>query len=120
MKTKFASILTTISILFAAQAYVFAAQPTPDEFLTVLNQAREKSRASEWGNAIPLWERVVAMNPKVGGFWYSLGTAQRNAGDNRKAIPSLEKALELGGARRSTVALDIARSYAALQEKRRR
>jgi hypothetical protein len=57
------------------------------------------------------------MNPKVGGFWYALGTAQRNAGDYRKAIPNLEKALELGGARLSNIALDIARSYAGLKEK---
>lgn len=115
MNIKFLSMLMTIAVLFSVN--VPAKQVTPDEFLKVLNQAREKSRASEWAAAVPLWERVVTMNPKVGGFWYQLGTAQRNAGDYRKAIPTLEKALELGGGRRSTVALDIARSYAGLKEK---
>ena len=103
MNIKFLTLLMTIAVLFAADARVFP-QATPDEFLKVLNQAGEKSRASEWAAAVPLWERVVTMNPTVGSFWYSLGTAQRNSGDYRKAIPSLEKSLELGGGRRSTVA----------------
>jgi len=115
MNIKFLSMFMTIAVLFSID--VSASQVTPDEFLKVLDQAREKSRASEWVAAVPLWERVVTMNPKVGGFWYALGTAQRNAGDYRKAIPTLEKSLELGGGRRSTVALDIARSYAGLKEK---
>ena len=99
MNIKFLSILMTIAVLFSVD--VRANQVTPDEFLNVLNQAQERSRASDWAAAVPLWERVVTINPKVGGFWYSLGTAQRNAGDYRKAIPTLEKALELGGGRRS-------------------
>ena len=115
MNIKFLSILMTIAVLFSVD--VRANQVTPDEFLNVLNQAQERSRASDWAAAVPLWERVVTINPKVGGFWYSLGTAQRNSGDYRKAIPTLEKALELGGGRRSTIALDIARSYAGLKEK---
>ncbi len=115
MNIKFLSMLMTIAVLFSID--VFGNQVRTDEFLQVLNQAREKSRASEWVAAVPLWERVVTMNPKVGTFWYSLGTAQRNAGDFRKAIPSLEKALDLGGGRRSNLALDIARSYAGLKEK---
>ena len=116
MRIKFLSMWITIAVLFAVDARVFA-QATPDEFLKVLTEAQAKSRASEWAAAVPLWERVVTMNPTVGSFWYSLGTAQRNSGDYRKAIPSLEKSLELGGGRRLTVALDIARSYAGLKEK---
>ena len=117
MKIKLLGMLMTIAVLLSAGASVFAEQSTPDEFLRVLNQAQEKSRASEWSAAVPLWERVVKLNPQVAGFWYALGTAQRNAGDFRKAIPSLERSFELGAGRLSTVALDIARSYAGLKEK---
>src|SRR5690348_8257769 len=115
MYIKFLCVLMAVVILFSVD--VSARQVTTEEFVQILNQAREKSRNSDWAGAVPLWERVVTINPKVGAFWYSLGTAQRNAGDFRKAISSLEKSLELGGARLSTVALDIARSYAGLKEK---
>src|SRR5687768_17259288 len=115
MKIKLSSILMTIAL--AAQAGALAGQPTPDEFLRVLRQAQERSRAAEWAAAVPLWERVVTINPQVAGYWYALGTAQRNAGEYRKAIPSLERSLDLGAGRLSTIALDIARSYAGLREK---
>jgi tetratricopeptide (TPR) repeat protein len=117
MKIKLLSMLVTMAVLFGPEAYAFAQQPTPGEFLEVLNEAQAKSQASEWAAAAPLWERVVAINPTVAGYWYLLGTAQRNAGDYRKAIPSLEKSLELGAGRLSTIALDIARSYAGLKDK---
>jgi hypothetical protein len=117
MKIKFLRMSMAIAVLFASASCMLAGQTTPDEFLKILNQAQQKSRASEWVEAVPLWERVVAINPKVAGFWYALGTAQRNAGEYRKAIPTLQKSLEMGGARLSTVALDIARSYGALKEK---
>jgi hypothetical protein len=104
-------------VLFAAEGRLFAQPVAPDAFLSALNQAQEKSRASEWPAAASSWERVVAMNPQVAGFWYALGTAQRNAGEYRKAVPSLERSLELGAGRLATVALDIARSYAVLKDK---
>jgi hypothetical protein len=52
MNIKFLTLLMTIAVLFAADARVFP-QATPDEFLKVLNQAGEKSRASEWGRRRP-------------------------------------------------------------------
>src|SRR5688572_25316313 len=107
MRIRLFNKLITIAVILAASTCVFGGQSTPDEFLNVLRQAQEKSRASEWAAAAPLWERVVAINPKVAGFWYALGTAQRNSGDYRKAIPSLERSLELGAGRLSTIALDI-------------
>ena len=103
--------------IIAAGSCVSAQQSTPEAFLTLVNQAQEKSNASEWAAAAPLWERVVAINPTVAWYWYLLGTAQRNAGDYRKAIPSLEKSLDLGAGRLATIALDIARSYAGLKDK---
>ena len=72
------------------------AQPDPNAVLTDLQQAQAKSQARDWAAAVPLWERLVAGNPHVGWWWYSLGTAQFNVGEYRKAIPSFEKALGLG------------------------
>jgi tetratricopeptide (TPR) repeat protein len=100
-----------------AVATLLAAEARPDSFLDELRNARQKSQAREWAAASSSWERVVATNPYVGGFWYSLATAQFNAGDYRKAASSFEKALELGVGRLSIVAFDAARSHAMLKEK---
>jgi len=115
MKINLINIFMTIAI--AASPSVLAQQEQPRTFLSLLNQAQAKSQASDWAAAAPLWERVVALNPTVAGYWYLLGTAERNAGDYQKAIPSLEKSLDLGAGRLSVIAMDIARSYAALKDK---
>ena len=104
------------AMFLAAEARVWA-QRGPDSFLNELRSAQERSQAREWTAAIPLWERVVAANPYIGGFWYSLGTAQLNSGEYRKAASSFERALELGVGRSSIIAFDVARSHAMLKEK---
>ena len=108
--------LIVVAAVVTADACVFG-QSSPDDFLRDLRQAQEKSRARDWTSAIPLWERVVAANPHVGWIWYSLATAQYNAGEYRKALPSFEKALELGAGPLGRIAFDIARSHAMLKEK---
>jgi len=106
-----------IMIVIAA-AIPLQAQPDPNAVLNDLQQAQAKSQARDWAAAAPLWERLVAGNPHVGWWWYSLGTAQFNIGEYRKAIPSFEKSLELGTFLASwRVAFDIARSQAGLKEK---
>ena len=117
IKIKLLQKLIVIGISFVFCSSALAQQTTPGEFLTLLNQAQEKSNASDWIAASPLWERVVAINPNVAWYWYRLGTAQRNAGDYKKAIPSLERSLDLGAGRLSTIAMDIARCYAGLKDK---
>jgi len=94
------------------------AQPDPNAVLNDLRQAQTKSQSRDWAAAVPLWERLVGGNPHVGWWWYSLGTAQFNTGEYRKAIPSFEKAMELGTFFQLwRVAFDIARSHARLKEK---
>src|SRR5687768_1422235 len=98
--------VTVVAALLLTGARVHA-QPGPESFLNGLREAEEKSQAREWKAAIPLWERVIATNPHVGWFWYSLGTAQFNSGEYRKAASSFERALELGVGRLSIIAFDV-------------
>ena len=105
-------------MIVVAAATPLQAQPDPNAIVNDLNQAQAKSQSRDWAAAVPLWERLVAGNPHVGWWWYSLGTAQFNTGEYRKAIPSFEKALELGTFVPSwRPAFEIARSYARLKEK---
>ena len=106
-----------IMLLAGTAASAFAQQTDTDGFLKVLREAGEKSQAQEWAGAIPLWERVIAINPHVARFWYALATAQINAGENRKAIPSLEKSLELGARSLWLIAYQLAQVHALLREK---
>lgn len=106
-----------VSAFLGAQTFTFAQQLDAGGYLKILRQANEKSQAQEWVAAIPLWERVVAINPHVARFWYALATAQINAGENRKAIPSLEKSLELGARSLWLVAYQLAQVHALLREK---
>jgi len=117
MKIKRFQKLIMIGIILVFCSSARAQQSAPGEFLNLLNHAQERSNASDWTAAAPLWERVVTLNPNVAWYWYLLGSAQRNAGDYKKAIPSLERSLDLGAGRLSTIALDIARCYAALKDK---
>src|SRR6185503_10339780 len=90
----------------------------PNAVLKDLQQAQAKSQSRDWAAAAPLWERLVAGNPNVGWWWHYLGISQLNTGEYRKAIPSLEKAFELGAfAPLGRIAFDIARAHAGLKEK---
>ena len=109
--------LLVIAVLIGAPTCAFAQQTSADAFLELVRQAGEKSQAQDWAGAIPLWERVVAVNPHVARFWYALATAQINAGENRKAIPSLEKSLELGARSLWLIAYQLAQVHALLREK---
>src|SRR5262245_18949613 len=93
------------------------AQQKIDKYLDTVRQADASSRAQDWLAAAPLWERVVETNPHVAAFWFSLGLALQNAGENRQAIPALEKALQLGASYPHTVAYFLARSHALAGDK---
>ena len=105
-------------MIIIAAAIPLQAQPDPNAVLNDLNQAQAKSQSRDWAAAVPLWERLVAGNPNVGWWWHYLGISQLNTGEYRKAIPSLEKAFELGAfAPLGRIAFDIARAHAGLKEK---
>jgi tetratricopeptide (TPR) repeat protein len=105
-------------VIVVAAAIPLQAQQDPNAVLNDLNQAQAKSQSRDWAAAVPLWERLVAGNPYVGWWWYSLGTAQFNTGEYRKAISSFEKASELGAfIPLESIAFDIARSHARLKDR---
>lgn len=105
-------------VALGGEARAQAAADSPTEaFLRTLQQAREASRASAWGAAIPLWEQVTQRNPVTGEFWYQLGEARYNHNDFRGAIPAYEQSLRLGFALPSSRVRDIARCHAMLGEK---
>lgn len=106
-----------IALFLGSAASASAQQQDAPSFLNVLRQANEKSQAQDWAAAIPLWERVVSINPNVSRFWYALATAQINAGEFRKAIPSLEKSLDLGARSLWLIAYQLAQVHAQLKEK---
>ena len=111
-------IIAVVIALLLGTAASAAAQPqNAGSFLNVLRDAQEKSQAQNWAAAIPLWEQVVATNPHVARFWYALATAQINAGENRKAIASLEKSLDLGARNLWIIAYQLAQVHALLREK---
>lgn len=110
--------IAVVMVLFlGTAASAFAQRQDAGTFLKLLNQAQEKSQAQNWAQAIPLWEQVVSANPKMGRFWYALATAQINAGENRKAIASLEKSLDLGARNLWIIAYQLAQVHALLREK---
>jgi tetratricopeptide (TPR) repeat protein len=110
-------VAVVITFLLVTAASASAQQQDAGSFLKVLNKAQEKSQAQNWAAAIPLWEQVVSINPNMARFWYALATAQMNAGENRKAISSLEKSLELGARSLWLIAYQLAQVHGLLREK---
>lgn len=88
-----------------------------ENFVELLRQAEAKSDAKRWQEAIPLWERVVTLNPVRGSYWSELGTACYQAKDYRKCIQAKEKVLELCAEFPWATTYDIACCYARLGEK---
>jgi tetratricopeptide (TPR) repeat protein len=88
-----------------------------EDFLSTLQQAREKTTARDWSNAIPLWEKVVQLNPVTGEYWYQLGEARYKNNDFRGALPAYEQSLRLGFALPSSRVRDMARCHVMLGEK---
>src|SRR5262245_12252272 len=108
--------LIAIAVFVAAQPQPPAGEKTGD-FIDTVRQADEQSRAQNWMEAAPLWQRVVETNPHVAAFWFSLGLALQNTGENRQAISALEKAQQLGASYPHTVAYFLARSQALAGDK---
>ena len=101
----------------SAQSAPPADEMTPVNFMSLLTNARAKSAARQWEEAVVLWDQVTRVNPVQVSFWLSLGNAALQAKNYRKAIPAYEKAIELRGGLPSNAAYNIACSYALLGEK---
>jgi tetratricopeptide (TPR) repeat protein len=89
----------------------------PAGFLALVAQAEAKSAAKDWQAATDLWQKVAAANPTEGHYWHRLGNAFLKLKDYRRAIPALEKAVELGYGYPENNAYNIAVAYGHLGDK---
>ncbi len=85
--------------------------------MNLLGQARAASSSQKWAEAADAWERVVRANPVTPEYWRQLGTAHYNNKNFRQAIRAFEGALKLFTGAPANRAYDIAKCYAALNEK---
>ncbi len=108
--------LLAIAALVGVTPSASAQESGVGPYVDAVLKAVERSGAQDWAGAAPLWERVVETNPDVASFWYSLAIARQNLGEHRKAIPALEKALELGAGTPNRVAYSLAQAHALLGE----
>jgi ketosteroid isomerase-like protein len=88
-----------------------------EKYADLLEQARAKSRQSQWAEAVPLWKKVVEQNPTIPDHWRQLADAHYRMKDYRASITAHEKAMELGAGFRWGAAHNIACCYALLGEK---
>ena len=88
-----------------------------DDFLNLLEQARTASSNQKWPEAADAWEKVVRTNPVTAEYWRQLGTAHYNNKNYRQAIRAFEEAAKLFTGSPANMAYNIARSYAALNDK---
>ncbi len=113
----------TLAMIFCAS--VFTAKPSfaqtagLEAFQDTLAKAEAASLAKQWSAAVPLWQRVVDVNPVNARFSNQLASALYSAKDYRRAIPAYEKALELRAGFPADAAYNIACCYALLGEKER-
>jgi tetratricopeptide (TPR) repeat protein len=101
----------------------FAAQPaaaapmSPTAFLALIEEAEAETAAKDWKDAALLWQRAAAANPTEGRYWSQLGSALVQLKDHRRAIPALEKAVELGFGYPENNAYKIAVAYGHLKDR---
>ncbi|HEV7642752.1 MAG TPA: tetratricopeptide repeat protein [Pyrinomonadaceae bacterium] len=86
-------------------------------FLDHLRRGEERSAAKQWAEAIPLWKKVVQINPVEGEFWNKLGEAYYNNKQFAEAIPAYKQAFELGNGLPWETAYNIAKCYARAGDK---
>jgi hypothetical protein len=82
-----------------------------------LARAKVASRVEAWGDAIRLWEAVIARNPVAGQFWAQLAEARYRGGAYRSAIEACEQAVSLGAGYPAESMYRIACCHARLDER---
>jgi tetratricopeptide (TPR) repeat protein len=102
------------ALVLGVSAPAAAAPLSPTAFLALVEQAEAMTAAKDWKQAAALWQRAAAANPTEGRYWSQLGNAHARLGDHRRAIPALEKAVELGYGAPENNAYNIAVAYGHL------
>lgn len=99
-------------LLLAFSIVPFAQQSDPNEFVSLLYNARKLSGEKRWNEALPLWEQAAERNPVNGEYAANLATAYYNTKQYGKAIDTYKKQLELGYGLVGNAAYNIACCYA--------
>lgn len=79
----------------AVAAFESAVAGAPEDFRLLGNYANLLARNARGPEAIALYRRALAREPRYGDGWLNLGLALLGAGDNDAACQSLERAVEL-------------------------
>ncbi len=113
---------TAIQLLFFSLVISFcfplcAQQSDPDEFYSLLTEARKFTAERKWKEAIHAWEQVTDRNPVNGEYIASLGDAYYNAANYPKAIEAYKKQMETGYGVAYIPVYNIACCYALAGEK---
>ena len=109
-----------LAIFLAASPAAKAAPASlmnPAAFLQLVDQAQARTKAKDWAAAAELWQKAAAANPTEGAYWSRLGSALMNLKQYRRAIPALEKAVELGFGEPENNAYNIAVAYGNLGDR---
>ena len=94
-----------------------AQQSDPDDFFSLLAEARKFTAERKWNEAIRAWEQVTDRNPVNGEYIANLGDAYYNAANYSKAIGAYKKQIESGFGLVYGAAYNIACCYALAGEK---
>jgi hypothetical protein len=106
-----------VVMLLLAGRNGFAQTSNVRDYVEALRAANAKHAAQEWAQAVPLWERVVQVNPVNGEYWTRLARAYYMTRAYRKSTAAYEKQLELGHGLVANAAYNIACNYALIGDK---
>lgn len=90
-----------------------AGRLAPAEHYDVLSRADRAYEAAEWAAAVPLYERVVASDPRNGEAVWRLARSRFESGDAAAAIRDAERALAMGFGDEAGASFRIAAALAA-------
>lgn len=94
-------LILAIGLVVAEPAAASAPADGPGSAPSLERKAETEYNVRDWKAAARLYDRLVAVNPTVGFYWYRLGEVQLGAKQYQKAIEALEKAEELGSFQQS-------------------
>lgn len=93
-------------------------EPEPCDPGCLLEDAGRAAASRDWRRAVELYETVLRGHAVSGEHWLAFGEALYQDGRHREAIAAYERAMQLGAAEPWRPALDVARAYAHLGNRR--
>ena len=113
---------TAIQLLFFSLVISFcfplcAQQSDPDEFYSLLSEARKLTTERKWNEAVLAWEQVTDRNPVNGEYIANLADAYYNSANYTKAIEAYKKQIETGYGLAYVAVYNIACCYALAAKK---